>query len=445
MDSLSSGQATAILCLVIIVSTSFILLISLNVPSDQTSSYSTSVILMIGDGMGYEHVKLARWVEVGADGNLSMEVQLPRFWMTTCSTDSNITDSAAAATAFATGFKTNNGMLSVDSNGNQLKTITEIAHELLKTNGVISTCSVQHATPAAFMSHVADRLNTSSITEQIVSEANIDVIMGGGSSYFDSNSLDTMKTLGYSVVRTSDSLSSISKGSVLGLFAWSHMSYERLRDFESEPSLADMTRKSLEILSQNDYGFFLMVEGGKIDLASHENNEVDAALDTIAFCEAVATALEFARGNPDIIVIVTADHETGGLTVLDSDLNDNIPNISYTQEQNRTLRISRVNNITVDWSSTDHTPRQMPVYCYGEAFASLPYNVTIDNVDIFTMMNSWLTTGEVTMPILTNMQACLPYLVTILPELPLLVFTNQTRNTVITRYVNEIEKSEWKT
>ncbi|TFF95671.1 alkaline phosphatase [Candidatus Thorarchaeota archaeon] len=348
-----------------------------------------SVILMIGDGMGYEHVKLARWVEVGRNGMLRMERYDFAASVLTHSLNEQITDSAAAATALATGNKTNNSMLSVSPSGERLETILEIAEEREKATGVVSTCFVQHATPAGFYAHVENRGHYYEIARQAVEEASVDVIMGGGTRYFNSSQLITMEGAGYDIVTNRSQLLSTTSTRILGLFADSHMDFERDRDYEETPSLAEMTDKSIDVLSQDSDGFFLMVEGGRIDHAGHDNDKVDDALDTIAFDNAVGVAIDYIRSHPNTILLVTADHECGGLTVMNGTLNDTLPNSSMDEDGNRSLRIERVNNITVSWSSDYHTAAPVPLYCFGDVFASLPANHTIDNTDMFHLMDDY--------------------------------------------------------
>ncbi|MHA1576248.1 MAG: alkaline phosphatase, partial [Candidatus Thorarchaeota archaeon] len=252
-----------------------------------------SIILMIGDGMGFDHVKLGRWVEVGSNGNLTME-QLP--WnasVTTYSTSSAVTDSAAAATALATGYKTDNGKLSVNPAMMELETILEIAQFLEKSTGLVSTVQIQHATPAAFMAHVSNRNSYTEITRQIVEEAGVDVLLGGGRQYFSESQLNTMESNGYAIAENRTALANVTSGKVLGLFGSVEIEYELDRNFTTTPSLGEMTDKAIELLSVDSDGFFLMVEGGKIDWSAHNNDRVGAALELIAFNDAVQNALNY--------------------------------------------------------------------------------------------------------------------------------------------------------
>ncbi|MHA1215010.1 MAG: alkaline phosphatase [Candidatus Hodarchaeales archaeon] len=351
---------------------------------EQESSVSNplSVILMIGDGMGFEHVKLTRWVEFGVSSSLNMEFLPISGEVTTRSLDSTITDSAAAATAIATSVKTNNRMLSILPNGTELKTILEEAKEIGKSTGIITTTEVTHATPAAFYSHVNDRGSYSEIARQLVEEANVDVIMGGGKSRFSTAQLDTMESRGYAIVETRTQLQLESSNKILGLFASGALPYERNRDRSSIPSLAEMTQKSLEILSEDSDGFFLMVEGGQIDWAAHANNAENVVLETVEFDRAVAEAIQYVNTHGNTILIVTADHETGGLTVITNDFKTELPDPENTDEENEELRIARTNEVVLFWSTDTHTRVNVPFYILGKNLDL--YNGTIiDNTQIF--------------------------------------------------------------
>jgi alkaline phosphatase len=347
------------------------------------------VILMIGDGMGYQHVELARLVEVGEYGSLIMQNSDWNASMTTYAADAAITDSAASGTAIATGNKTNRGYVGKNPSYVDLENIVEFAQSLNKSTGIISTCRIVDATPACFMTHVDDRHDFNEIARQIVEEANVDVLLGGGSDYFSGSQISTMVSNGYAVVYNRTALAAITSGKVFGLFASVHMDYEYDRHYAVQPSIAEMTNKSIELLSQDPDGFFLMVEGGKIDLAAHAEDKVRNALDTIAFDEAVGVALDYVYDHNKTILIVTADHETEGLVVLSHDLNSQLPSVLVSEEEKRTLRTQRVNNITVDWTASYHTDWPVPVFGYGKAFENMSSDVLIDNTDIFGLMTDF--------------------------------------------------------
>ncbi|MFW9992342.1 MAG: alkaline phosphatase [Candidatus Odinarchaeota archaeon] len=361
-------------------------------PKQNTSNTGRSIILMIGDGMGAEHVKLARWVEKGKEGQLNMET-LPK-WLnvTTHNADGGITDSAAAGTAMATGNKTNNGAIGKDSSGKDLENIIEIAGKREKSAGAITTVSVTHATPASFIAHVQNRYDESGIVKQITEDVNISVLMGGGRNAFDSIDLAKIRTLkNFTIVENRTELDGIQTGKILGLFAEIDFPEEKDRDRETIPSLAEMTAKSLKLLSQDPHGFFLMIEGGQIDFGAHRNDKAYTVLETIEFDKAVSVAAAYAREHPEVLLIVTADHETGGLKVGSDTLESIPPVFDGTDEENELLRIERVNNITVSWTSGSHTPAMVPFFGIGEPLESYTNYTTIDNTDIFKIMKNYYT------------------------------------------------------
>ncbi len=361
----------------------------------KTTCNDYSIILMIGDGMGFNHVKLARYIEVGKDQRLTMENLQLNFSVMTHNVQQLVTDSAAAATAMATGYKTINGKIAILPNGISLPTILELAQEMDKATGLVTTTSILHATPASFMTHVDSRNDYNEITRQIVEEVEVDILLGGGKKYFSSVHLETMENKGYSIVENKSALLAHTSRKLLGLFADSHMDYEITRNYELTPSLADMTQKAITILDQNPNGFFLMVEGGRIDHGSHDNEKDLAALEAIEFELAVRKAVSYVKKHSNTILIITADHETGGLTIVSDNLNETIPQSSFTEEQNRTIRINRVNQIEVAWSTGGHTNQTVPFFALGEPFENLTSNLLIDNTDIFTIMHDYYLEKEI--------------------------------------------------
>ncbi|MHB0912389.1 MAG: alkaline phosphatase [Armatimonadota bacterium] len=290
-----------------------------------------NVILLIGDGMGTAQITLAR-LELSRALNID---SMPYAGLvTTHSADSKITDSAAAATALATGHKTANGMISTLPDGTKPETILEAAMRKGKAVGLVTTVTATHATPAAFGAHVGARSDETEIGRQYLA-AGIGVIMGCGQPYFD---LAEAKRLGYTVVDSEEEL-----GKAEG---------KLLAHFEKRPSLAVMTRAALSDLSQDPDGFFLMVEGGQIDWRCHDNDAAGTVRETEDFDEAVGAALSFAKRG-DTLVVVTADHETGGLT------------ITYEGPK---------------WAAKGHTACMVGIFaagCDAEAFTG-----TMDNTDV---------------------------------------------------------------
>ena len=177
----------------------------------------------------------------------------------------------------------------------------------------------------------------------------------------------------------------------LGLFTVTgHFPYERVRNFSTTPSLVEMTKKTLEMLAKNEKGFFLMVEGGRIDHAGHENNLVNNILETIAFHEAAAEAITFSMTHANTLFISTSDHETGGLTVLSHSLNKTLPSARQTEEEKRDLRLLRAGNISAVWETTGHTDQEIGFYGYGVDFFGYTNGSKIENTDIFHIMNKFI-------------------------------------------------------
>lgn len=312
---------------------------------ETTPARPGSVILYIGDGMGLAQVTAARIYKGNArDGLLALD-RFPRVALVrTYAADQMVTDSAASATAMATGFKTNNGMIALAPDNRRLPTLLERARAAGKSVGVVTSTRLTHATPACFFAHVPDREQEEEIARQLVDEANLDVAFGGGRLFFlpgtvvdgesgepgrrkadGRNLIEEAKNNGVRIaLRQSefDALrAEVDSGEldapVLGLFNAGHMEYEagRLADPWGEPSLAEMTRLAIDILSRNPRGYFLMVEGGRIDHACHTNQARLALEDLLAFDDAIAEGLREAQNPDGPLVVVTADHETGGLAL----------------------------------------------------------------------------------------------------------------------------------
>ncbi|MBC7343567.1 MAG: alkaline phosphatase [Clostridia bacterium] len=332
-------------------------------PATGSQPQAKNVILMIGDGMGEEHVEAIRAAKAAAGQKLAMDaVDDAKCLMTTYSADSDVTDSSSAAAAMATGYKTNNNWMSVLPDGTVVPTILEQAEKIGKATGLVTTTQVAHATPAAFASHIMNRNDFNTIAVEELASG-VDVLMGGGRNNFDARPdgrdlITVAKNKGYTYVSTAAEMQAASANRLLGLFhADNGLTPMKKRPADTtEPTLSQMTAKALETLQKDPDGFFLMVEGGQIDWESHANNFDGMIGEGVEFDNAVQKALDFVSQHPDTLLIVTADHETGGLTYNEADG-------SY------------------KWSSNDHTGATVAVRAEGPG-ADQFKTAEIDNTDI---------------------------------------------------------------
>lgn len=289
-----------------------------------------NVIMMIPDGQNASEQTLARWYQ---GSSLATDEYLCGM-VRTYSAESAITDSAAAATAYATGYKTNEGYIGLfpaisdmpgatavnDINYQMpIATVLESARLAGKSTGFVVTSPIMHATPASFSAHAVSRTLYPKIAKQQI-YSGIDVMLGGGSYYLrdgrdDGRDLisDAQK-LGYSFVTDRSSLRETTANKVLGTFASLDMNYDFDRS-ESEPSLEEMTVKAIELLNRNENGFFLLVEGSKTDYASHAHDPVGVVSESLSYDKAFRAAVEFAKKDGNTIVISCADHGNGGMTI----------------------------------------------------------------------------------------------------------------------------------
>lgn len=285
-----------------------------------------NIIFLIGDGMGIGQMEIARLFQYGKEGSLYME-SLPYTALAhTYSESHRVTDSAAGGTALAIGKKTTNGMIGITSDGQVKDSILDISKKNGKRTAIITTNSVTDATPASFSASVNNRwADQEEIAKQQL-ENSVDIILGGGYKNFRKKDkrgltlLDAYKKQGYEVVTTKEELLKSNHTQLLGLFNESHLNFQLDKEelTSNEPSLKEMTQKSLEILSSDDKGFFAMIEGGRIDHASHSSDITGIWKETVAFDEVVKECVEWAKKRDDTLVIVAADHETMGLSATEA-------------------------------------------------------------------------------------------------------------------------------
>ena len=289
-----------------------------------------NLIFFIGDGMGIASVTGGRIWAHGANGSLNIEKMPFSGFVKTFSSSDFVTDSAASATALASGVKTYNGAIGLsdpvlDPTGKSrsLETLVDLAKKLGKSVGIISTARVTHATPASFYAHVPSRDLEEEIAKQVLT-SKVDLLLGGGREAFLSqrkdkrNLVSEMKQNGWKYAEDRDQLLAIKPvlgDRVLGLFSVDHMAYDldRQKNQMNQPTLTEMLTFAESLLSQNPKGYFLMVEGGRIDHAAHNNNTRHIFGEVKAFDQAIGRALECQK--QDTLILVTADHETGGLAI----------------------------------------------------------------------------------------------------------------------------------
>lgn len=270
-------------------------------------------IVMISDGTGVASLTVARQVK-GAPLALDRAIY---GLIETRSANSSVTDSAAAATALACGVRTNNGMVGMAPDGTRLRSIAEVAKAEGKAVGIVTTDAITGATPAGFSAHVKHRSQTGLILSQQIASG-FDLFLGGGRQALTEPLRAALVAAGYSLVEDAAALRSAS-GKIFGLFAPGVMTamVERRGGAPcSEPTLPEMTARALEVLEGNPKGFFLMIEGAQVDKGNHAHDLAWATHELLAFDEAVAQVLDWAAQHPGTVVVITADHETGGLVLL---------------------------------------------------------------------------------------------------------------------------------
>ncbi|MEI8225464.1 MAG: alkaline phosphatase [Bacteroidota bacterium] len=330
-----------------------------------------NVIFMIGDGMGIPAVYAAMTV---SDKPLNIERCPVTGLQKTFSSNNYITDSGAAGTALATGTKTKNGAIGMDSLGNRLKSILEIAEEHGLATGLVSTSSITHATPASFIAHQSSRGSYEDIAMDFL-KTDIDVFIGGGYDHFAKrkdklNLIDSLKFRGYEVDTSMSMVLKSTSRKLAGLTAPVHNPYRLKGRGEMLP---EASVKAIEILNKNPKGFFLMIEGSQIDWAGHANVADTLVDETLDFDKAVGVALDFAKNDGHTLVVITADHETGGVTITGGDIQSH--------------------KVKLNFSTKDHTAVMVPVYAFGpgaEKFTGI-----FDNTELFQKILSCFGFGQV--------------------------------------------------
>lgn len=393
-------------------------------PAEAQTNKPKNVILMISDGCGPATFTLARDYQRFSGGGdaLHLDAYLvgnARTW----ASDARVTDSAAGATAFSAGVKTYNGAIAVDTLRRPVATLLEAAEAEGKVTGLVATSRITHATPASFAAHVPNRAMEDVIALQMI-RSGVDVVIGGGAQHFlprseggrrtdNQNLFERLSTSGAQVTRSRAGFDAAEGMPFWSLFTASHMAYEVDRSNTEEPSLAEMTEKAIALLSQEEAGFFLMVEGSRIDHAGHGNDLAGHIHDALAYDAAWNVAQTFAEQNGETLVISVSDHETGGLSLgrdgvynwypehvdavtatieaFRNQLGDTVPSMSlldetfsldgmgaeeqeiltgYLEEGDTDSALSLVNKFTskragIAWTTSGHTAVDVNLYAFG--------------------------------------------------------------------------------
>jgi len=326
-----------------------------------------NIILLIGDGMGVAQVTAAKT----AKGTLAMERLPVGGLLTTYCANAYVTDSAAGGTALACGEKTNKGMVGMRPDSTAMTSMLDVAESANWATGLVAACKITHATPASFIGNVPSRKMDNEIALQMA-EGQAEVLFGGGIENFvpstvpGSRRKDDLDLLGklaqtHQVITTVEEFNAM--GTPLRAVALLDSGHTPTSDQRSV-SLPALTAKALDILSQDKDGFFLMVEGSQIDWECHDNNSEGAIREAVDFDNAVAVAMDWAEAHPGTLVIVTADHETGGYALLDGSIEKK--------------------TITAPHFATDyHSGAMVPIFAYGpgaEHFGGIHDNTHVGKI-----------------------------------------------------------------
>ncbi|MFD2617952.1 alkaline phosphatase [Terrilactibacillus laevilacticus] len=358
----------------------------------KTHSKTKNVIVFVGDGMGPSAREAIRLATVGMSDNLEMN-KMPYTGNIHTSSTSVVTDSAAAGTAMATGVKTYNGAIGVDANQKAVKSVLEYAHQAGKATGLVTTSQITDATPAAFGSHVLNRKQQSEIADQYLTKSKVDVLLGGGEDFWyptgqagaypdhpsedpsevskgtKGNLVKKAEKLGYKYVTNQEQLMNQSNKKVLGLFANEEMFQQNPEGqgdiYNPSVPLPTMTKKAIDTLSKNKKGFFLMVEEEAIDEMAHADNANLTIKSGQQLDKSVKVAKDYAKKHPDTLVLVLADHETGGLTVETDDSTDESGD-GLSKEDGPFQVAHSDQKFMVDWTTGGHSAVDVPITAIGK-------------------------------------------------------------------------------
>jgi alkaline phosphatase len=317
-----------------------------------------NIILLVGDGMGAAQI----YAGITANkGSLNIERCTHVGFHKNQASDEYVTDSGAGATAFAIGLQTYNGAIGVDSTKKPRVTILETAESNGKATGLVATCSMTHATPASFIAHQPSRQMVEEIAADFL-KTDIDVFIGGGRKHFTTrkdgkNLINELSAKKYQIANSIEEVEKITSGKLAGFLA----DEEQVKISEGRgDQLLKSTQTALKILSQNKKGFFVMIEGSQIDWGGHANETQYIVDEMLDFDKAIGAALDFAEKDGNTLVVITADHETGGFALTDGDM--------------------KTGKVEGKFSTTSHTGVMIPVFAYGpgaEAFSGIYPNYAI--------------------------------------------------------------------
>ncbi len=358
------------------------------------------VFLFIGDGMSIPQRYMAEeYLKKTEQRGLRINAMPVQTLTTTSSANSFITDSAAAGTAIACGEKTNNGFIGVDPDGKRLESVAEVAKKSGRKVGIVTSVTLNHATPAAFYAHNASRGAAYDIGLDLI-ESGFDYFGGGGieeanddkAENYKGNLYELAKEKGYIVSQTQEGFRIISPGNKKVISMGSEGALPYWIDEKQKPEaeralrLVDFTRQAISQLD-NENGFFIMVEGGSLDWACHANNAASALHEILEFDEAVGVALKFQEKNPDTLIVVTGDHETGGLTLGNRERAYS-SNIELLEQQKTSKDAKEAKELAqkagLGWTTGAHTA--LPVLTTAQGTAAFYFADAKDNTDIAKLL-----------------------------------------------------------
>ena len=334
--------------------------VSANGLAQKRKPHPKNIILMVGDGMGAAQIYAGLTAN---KGKLNLERCTTIGFHKNQASDNYVTDSAAGATAFACGQKTYNGAIGVDATGKPIPTILEMAERNGLATGLVATCSITHATPACFISHQPSRSMDEAIALDFL-KTDIDVFIGGGRKFFSQRSdglnlNDSLKRHGYQIANSIQEVQQITKGKMAAFLA-----DEQQAKFSAGrgDELVKSTEAAIQLLKGNKIGMFMMIEGSQIDWGGHSNDTQYIIDEMIDFDNAIGKVLDFAAADGNTLVVITADHETGGFSLVGGDM--------------------KAGTVDGKFTTGNHTGVMIPVFAFGpgaEQFSGIYQNTEIYN------------------------------------------------------------------